>query len=57
MLEFLGAPPHQLDAYPRVYDRDYPPMSPETERRLTDYFAEPNRRLYELLGRDLGWRR
>ena len=31
-------------------------MSEATERRLADYFAEPNRRLYELLGRDLGWR-
>ncbi len=57
VLEFLGAPPHALDAYPRVYDRDYAPMSPEAERRLVEYFAEPNQRLYELLGRDLGWRR
>ncbi len=57
VLDFLGAAPHELDVYPRVYDRDYPPMSPETERRLTDYFADANLRLYELLGRDLGWRR
>ena len=57
VLDFLGAPPHRLDAYPRVYDRDYAPMSEAAERRLADYFAEPNRRLYELLGRDLGWRR
>jgi len=56
VLEFLGAPPHRLDSYPRVYDRDYPPMSPETEARLSTYFVEPNRRLYELVGRDLGWR-
>ena len=57
VLDFLGATPHELDDYPRVYDRDYPPMSPEAERRLREYFAEPNRRLYEFLGRDLGWRR
>jgi hypothetical protein len=30
-------------------------MRPETRARLGKYFAEPNRRLYELLGRDLGW--
>ncbi len=56
VLEFLGARPHRLESYPRVYDRDYPPMSGETEARLSAYFAEPNLRLYELLGRDLGWR-
>ena len=55
VLEFLGAPPHRLPSYPRVYDRDYPPMSAETRARLSAYFEEPNRRLYELLGRDLGW--
>ncbi len=56
VLEFLGASSHRLESYPRVYDRDYPPMSPETEARLSTYFAKPNRRLYELVGRDLGWR-
>jgi hypothetical protein len=55
VLTFLGAPPHELDAYPRVFDRDYPDMRPETRERLVERFAEPNRRLYELLGRDLGW--
>jgi Sulfotransferase domain len=56
VLAFLGAPPHELESYPRVYDRDYPRASDETEERLSAYFAEPNQRLYELLGRDLGWR-
>ena len=56
MLAFLGVPAHELEAYPRVYDRDYAPMSAAAEGRLAAYFAEPNRRLYELLGRDLGWR-
>jgi hypothetical protein len=31
-------------------------MRPETRRRLAERFAEPNSRLYELLGRDFGWR-
>ena len=56
VLAFLRAAPHELAAYPRVYDRDYPPMRPETEAELRAYFDAPNRRLYELLGRDLGWR-
>jgi len=55
VLEFLGAAPHELDAFPRVFERDYPEMKPETRRMLADTFAEPNRRLYELLGRELAW--
>ena len=30
-------------------------MAPETRARLAEHFAEPNRRLEELLGRRLGW--
>jgi hypothetical protein len=56
VLAFLGAPPHKLDAYPRVFERQYEGMRPDTREELVGYFAEPNRRLYELLGRDLGWR-
>ena len=56
VLEFLGASPQRLDSYPRVYEREYEPMRPETRERLAVEFEEPNRRLYELLGRDLGWR-
>ena len=56
MLEFLCAPPHRLNTYPRVFERQYEGMKPETRAKLADYFAEPNRRLYELLGRDLAWR-
>jgi hypothetical protein len=56
VLEFLGAPPHRLNTYPRVFERQYEGMKPETRAKLADYFAEPNRRLYELLGRDLAWR-
>jgi hypothetical protein len=55
VLAFLGAPPHTLADYPRVFERDYPPMREETRRALTARFAEPNRRLEQLLGRPLGW--
>jgi hypothetical protein len=55
VLRFLGAPPHRLESYPRVFERQYEPMRPETRERLAAEFEEPKRRLYELLGRDLGW--
>jgi sulfotransferase family protein len=55
VLEFLGASAQELDSYPRVYEQRYGEMGPDTRRRLAEYFAEPNRRLYELLGRDFGW--
>jgi Sulfotransferase domain len=55
VLEFLGAPRHELESYPRVYEQAYAEMRADTRRRLVNYFAEPNGRLYELLGRDFGW--
>ena len=55
VLEFVGAPPHELDAYPRVFSREYEQMAPATRAALAAGYAEPNARLYELLGRDLGW--
>jgi hypothetical protein len=55
VLEHLGAPAHELGEYPRVFGRDYGEMHAETRARLRGYYAEPNRRLYELLGRDLEW--
>jgi hypothetical protein len=56
VLDFLAAAPHRLDSYPRVYEREYEAMNAETRERLAGEFEAPNRRLYELLGRDLGWR-
>jgi hypothetical protein len=55
VLEFVGAPPHALDSHPRVFERSYPPMALATRRALAETFADSNRRVYELLGRDLGW--
>jgi hypothetical protein len=46
---------------PREYARrnvgTYEPMLPETKEQLARFFEPHNRRLYELLGRDLGWTR
>jgi hypothetical protein len=55
VLEFLGAPQHRLDSFPRVFERQYEPMHADTRARLAAEFAEPNRRIYELVGRNLGW--
>jgi hypothetical protein len=55
VLDFLGAPPQRLESYPRVYEREYEPMQPETRDLLAAEFEQPNRRLYKLLGRELGW--
>jgi hypothetical protein len=55
VLEFLGASPHRLGSYPRVFERQYESMEPATRARLAAEFDDPNRRLYELLGRNLAW--
>ena len=55
VLDFLGARAHDLDTYPRVFDRDYADMDPSTHARLKKRFEEPNARLAALLGRDLPW--
>ncbi len=41
----------------RLNAGSYPPMRRDTRRMLVDYFRPHNERLYELLGRDLGWDR
>jgi hypothetical protein len=55
VLEFLGADAHELDSYPRIFDRDYSEMSGATRSGLEQKFAEPNRQLAALLGRELPW--
>ena len=55
VLDFVGATPYELASYPRIFSRAYSEMEPTTRQALRERFAEPNRRLYELLGRDLGW--
>ena len=57
VLEFIGARPHELRSYPRIFGHDYASMNPATRARLDAEFTEPNRRLAELLGRELPWNR
>ena len=54
-LEFLGARPHELTAFPRIFAREYQEMSPATRERLDREFEDANRQLAELLGRELPW--
>jgi Sulfotransferase domain len=54
-LDFLGVDSRELDSYPRIFEREYGEMEPATRRDLEQRFAEPNRRLAELLGRELPW--
>ncbi len=55
----LGVSTRELKVPPNRHkdnrDADYPPMHPETRRRLVGYFASHNERLYDYLGVDFGW--
>lgn len=53
--EFLGLPPFAAGKYRRYNAAKYPDLAPGTRSLLADYYREPNQRLYEYLGRDLGW--
>ena len=55
VLDFLGVDILELDAYPRIFEREYGGMDPATRTRLEGEFAQPNRRLAELLGREPPW--
>jgi hypothetical protein len=57
-VRFLGLPAFEFPAELREHNVGrYPKINPETKARLAEHFAEPNRRLHELLGRDMGWSR
>lgn len=56
VLDFLELPEWNLEGpAPRVNSGKYPPMNPSTKERLRRYYEPHNERLYEYLGRDLGW--
>jgi hypothetical protein len=54
--EFLGLPDHGLASLKSENAFPYEPMNPRTRERLVEYFAPHNRRLYDYLGVDFGWR-
>jgi Sulfotransferase domain len=55
VLDFLGAGAHDLESYPRIFEREYEQMPPATRARLERLFEEPNRQLSALLNRELPW--
>jgi Sulfotransferase domain len=52
---FLGLQPHPPAAFECHNGYRRAPMNPDTRARLVEYFAEPNRRLAEMLGPDFSW--
>lgn len=52
---FLGLPSFQLEEKRNRSGGGYPPMDVTTRRRLDEYFGPHNERLYDMLGRDMGW--
>jgi hypothetical protein len=58
VLRFLGLPPRPGLTLPHERRGGYDPVIPDdAAERLAVVYEEPNRRLYEFLGRDLGWTR
>ena len=57
VLEFLGLDAKTVPPLPVRNQRPYPPMSDGARSLLEAGFEEPNRQVYELVGRDLGWSR
>jgi hypothetical protein len=56
ILRHLGLPDWELgDSWGTSKKASYEKMDPATRRRLEEYFAPHNRRLYQMLGADLGW--
>ena len=54
---FLEVPEWHAAEYPRRGVQEYAAMAPETRERLARTFAAPDRRLAEILGRELPWSR
>ncbi|XP_077552406.1 heparan sulfate glucosamine 3-O-sulfotransferase 6-like [Haemaphysalis longicornis] len=52
LLREPGAAPHCLDP---SKGRPHPRLDEDLERRLRQFYAPHNRRLYRIIGRDLGW--
>lgn|SRR3990167_3862509 len=38
------------------HPQDYPPMEADEESFLSDFFREPNQKLYSMLGRNFNWK-
>ncbi|MFZ4522033.1 MAG: sulfotransferase domain-containing protein [Bacteroidales bacterium] len=56
VFRYLGLSDAYISINKKHNPSDYPPMKPETREQLSAYFEPFNRQLYELVGRDFGWR-
>jgi len=56
VLDFLHLPPWEPPEYEKYNALEYQKIDPSTRKWLAEYFQDHNRRLYDLLGRDFGWR-
>ncbi len=56
VLAFLGLPDWTLQKAAAYNAHPYPRLAPTTRRGLAEFFEPHNRKLYDFLGRDLGWR-
>ncbi|MFQ5629957.1 MAG: sulfotransferase domain-containing protein [bacterium] len=54
-IAFLGLPKYEQIKFRKLNAFPYPDMDGAVRSRLLDYFAPHNRKLYKMLGRDLGW--
>lgn len=55
-IEFLGLSPlKKLITLGINYEKDVPKMNPDTKKELLEYFKPYNERLYNFVGKDLGW--
>jgi hypothetical protein len=55
--DFLCVERRPLAEYREYNERKREPLTPATRERLEEFFAEPNRRLFDYLGVDFGWNR
>ena len=55
VLEWLGLPEHTLPDFPAYNSRRYKGLEPDDRRYLEERFAEPNERLFTLLGERFDW--
>lgn len=52
---FLGLEPMTLQSYKKLNAFPYPAMDPVMRARLVAFYRPHNARLYDMLGKDLGW--
>ncbi|HXV66512.1 MAG TPA: sulfotransferase domain-containing protein [Nitrosopumilaceae archaeon] len=55
VFKFLDLPPFKLKEYQVIRKGNYNNMSPNTQKKLQEYFKLHNERLYQFLGRNFNW--